>query len=198
MRKTFSKESTLAEILSDVSIPVVTRGRTEALANVNRWGGWTTRPYSVLEHSVIGASVLLHNSEALLALVFLLHDYEESEFGDIVTPIKHLYTNTAYDLAVERFNIHLFDQAGVDAMLVRHPLVKRIDEEMAWAENRTVATRGDPRFDDAHPDTVTATLAVDMIESQVFASPENAILKFWRLYDELANRDFGPRTSATR
>lgn len=195
MRKILSKESTLPEILSDFRCPVVTRGRTEALAKVNRWGGWTTRPYSVLEHSVIGASVLLQDGEALMALVFLLHDYEEAEFGDIITPIKRLYMNTDYDLAVERFNIHLFDQAGVDAMLVRHPVVKRMDEEMVWAEHHTIATRGDPRFDGTYPDTVTSIHARDLIESEVFARSEDAIRKFWELYHELTNIDFGPRSA---
>ena len=64
-----------------------------ALALVNRFGGHTSRPYSVAEHSVHVSSIMerdlgIRHPAALLA--GLMHDAHEAYVGDIATPMKQI------------------------------------------------------------------------------------------------------------
>ena len=62
-----------------------------SLANINRFTGHTTRPYSVAEHSMVVLGLMqseygISNPKALLAT--LLHDGHEAYVGDQSTPAK--------------------------------------------------------------------------------------------------------------
>ncbi len=61
----------------------------EALARIPRFTGHIAAgPYSVAQHSVLGADALFRESKnSLLAAAFLLHDAHEAYLGDIATPI---------------------------------------------------------------------------------------------------------------
>jgi hypothetical protein len=119
---------------------LITEDRLRALAMINRWGGWVKRPYSVLEHTVTGARQL--RDEGLPWKEFLLHDLEESEFGDIITPVKDLIPpGSIYYTRVARFNHKLHVETGI------WPDGGDMDVDMAHAEHLTVAVKGDPKYD---------------------------------------------------
>lgn len=110
-----------------------------ALAKVNRFGGHTTRPYSVAEHSVHVCDLV----EAAGGLLFerraaLLHDAAEAFIGDLPTPLKRLLPEYA---AIER-GIHeaVFARFGVSPNLP--PIVKRADLVALVTENRDLRPEG--------------------------------------------------------
>lgn len=57
-----------------------------ALSRINRFGGHSTQPYSVAQHSV-DVSTRVRSEVAMLAL---MHDASEAYVGDMVTPLKKL------------------------------------------------------------------------------------------------------------
>ena len=57
-----------------------------SLANLNRWCGHTSKPFSVAQHSVL-VSYLVPKCYALEAL---LHDAPEAYLGDVASPLKKL------------------------------------------------------------------------------------------------------------
>ena len=60
-----------------------------ALAHTPRWGGHTTAPYSVAQHSVVVASLVREaGGWEGPALYALLHDASEAYLGDIPAPVK--------------------------------------------------------------------------------------------------------------
>lgn len=61
------------------------------LAMVNRYNGFTTRPYSVAEHSVfVHELAKLDHGEGEVAKAALMHDAQEAYLGDISRPLKNL------------------------------------------------------------------------------------------------------------
>lgn len=59
------------------------------LAQINRFTGACTRPYSVAEHSLLCADLALHDGKsALVQLLCLLHDGHEAYTGDASSPAK--------------------------------------------------------------------------------------------------------------
>lgn len=116
---------------------LLTNDRLMALSRINRWGGWVKWDYSVLMHTVIGAERL--QREGLPHKPFLLHDFEESEFGDVISPTKDLIPpGSVYHTRVARFNQRLFEETGVA------PEGGQMDVDMAHAEHLSVAIKGDP------------------------------------------------------
>lgn len=62
-----------------------------ALAQINRFNGHTTRPYSVAEHSLLVADVAAwRGASAVVELAALLHDAHEAYVGDMPSPTKWL------------------------------------------------------------------------------------------------------------
>ena len=64
-----------------------------ALARVNRFGGHTTRPLSVAQHSLIVAEIMasgLGVANPTLLLQGLVHDAPEAYVGDLPSPLKAL------------------------------------------------------------------------------------------------------------
>lgn len=149
---------------------LITDDRLRALSRINRWGGWVTRDFSVLEHEVIGAMILRSKGEPYKP--FLIHDHEESEFGDIIAPVKAICSTTTYLLRVDEFNTRLIRETGIV------PDGGWMDQCMAHAEHLTVAVRGDPKFNDM-PLTNEVRQAVMMINGMRFAGKKNCI-KMWK------------------
>lgn len=69
----------------------------EALARIPRFTGHVRAgPYSVAQHSVVGAyAILSETDDRAAALAFLLHDAHEAYIGDIATPIGLALGETA-------------------------------------------------------------------------------------------------------
>ena len=160
---------------------LLTNERLYALHNINRWGGWLHRPYGVLEHTVIGAELLHRNGKNCRA--FLLHDMEESEFGDITTPNKAKYTNGRYAYAVDRWNAELCAETDVNIHHLHSDDVNYMDYVMAHAEHLTVATRGHPAKYDHLEINVDVRRAERLIQSTLYADRVRAAAKFRELFN---------------
>lgn len=114
--------------------------RINAAFHINRWRGWTHRPYSILEHMVIGTEVMADMGMPIEAQRwFLLHDMHETEIvGDVPTPEKTLYCNTAFHIACQDFDNALISRQRVP---VRTDLVVPMDEAMKIVEHHCVVSR---------------------------------------------------------
>ncbi len=156
---------------------LLTNERLHAASMINRWGGWVKRPYSILEHSVIGAAIAQEYFDAD-PRPFLLHDLHETEIvGDVPTPHKPLYLNSQYHVAVEDFDNRLWAETGVSP---DHPVTTEVDRIMAAAEHFEVAVRGDPKYDSmtGHLDV---QFARHLINSCAYAG-SHTITSFWELW----------------
>lgn len=129
--------TTLRGILTDDVI--------EALSRTNRWGGFTNRPYSVLEHTVIGTAVMQREPEYSLyeQRRFMLHDVHEVFFmGDLPSPKISEYCNPKYYQDVREFDRMLLAAAGITkAAHLSCPPADIMDQLMRHAENNVVTSR---------------------------------------------------------
>jgi hypothetical protein len=147
---------------------LITKSHIEALSNINRFNGWTRRPYSVLEHTVIGTHCALRTGMSEnVAKAFMLHDMEEAVFGDIIRPIKKRLMNDAYFEEVDSWTQRLTEWVGCDAAAscLTSIAVKTLDDDMLAAEIETVATISDPD----HPfDEIRHYEIAEMIRSEQY------------------------------
>lgn len=107
------------------------------LSRIARFGGGTSRPYSVAEHSVRVSWAVSPG----YAMPGLLHDAHEAYIGDLIAPFKKVLRDAAPGL-VEGIAQGL-DQAigkalGVDPGLFKLLSVKDEDDEMMYAEAATL------------------------------------------------------------
>lgn len=99
-----------------------------ALANTCRFGGHTSRFYSVAEHSV-------HVSRCVpprFALQGLLHDAAEAYVVDVPSPLKHMLTNYAE-----------FEARSWRAVALRFGLPKELDASVKAADNAVLLAERD-------------------------------------------------------
>lgn len=99
----------------------------EALARLPRFTGHIrSGPYSVAQHSVLGADALHRETgRADIAAAFLLHDAHEAFIGDRVTP---------YSLALAGY---------VGACAASHPVMReKLDPKAAYSIGRDIAASG--------------------------------------------------------
>lgn len=145
---------------------LLTDERIAAAANINRFNGWTRRPYSILEHMVIGAMTMRHLDYHPMAIrAFLIHDMHETEIvGDVPTPDKALYMAPEYFEECARLDLHLCDSVGVDPMFLMSSEVKEIDAAMLAVESDLLFT-GDWRA--FHSNDAAMEFAGRMITSEV-------------------------------
>ena len=124
---------------------ILTDDRLKAMAMTNRWNGWLKRPYSVLEHTVIGAYAMDDKGMELMSVLgFLLHDMHESYIvGDVPRPDKEKYMTFAYHQDVRAFDHRLREEVGADEFW-RDDLVKAVDYDMLVWEHWNIATIDDP------------------------------------------------------
>lgn len=117
---------------------IITRRRLNAMCNINRWYGDTTRPFSIMEHTAIGAHVAVWFRWSPLAQrCWWLHDIHESEIcGDVSTPDKSLYTGDDYTNAVREFDDLLgFEVDGMPMHWWEDPVIRIMDTMMRDVEN---------------------------------------------------------------
>lgn len=172
---------------NSTSDDLINPARVRALGMINRWNGWLWRPYSVLEHSVIGAHVLQsRNYQPRQVLGFLLHDYEESEFGDLSAVYKDRHGSAAYRTDVFQFNVTLCRQNHLALGDLSSDLITVVDSHMAWAEHHTVAVVGDPaRYANVtYPASAMPRQCKLLIETNRFAKLDAQIDEFWRIFND--------------
>ena len=146
---------------------------SSAAANVNRYNGWTSRPYSILEHSVIGAKIAIR--KGCSPKPFLLHDMEETEFTDMITPHKVKYMNAKYHVDVAKWNAALCKECGLSPSALSSPMVKLVDAIMLAAETRSVTAKG---WVAPMVSPFDVAFAKDAIHSGEYRDAES----FWRMW----------------
>lgn len=116
-----------------------------ALAKINRWGGHTTRLYSVAEHSLHVSTLMerehgISNPEALLC--GLMHDAHEAYTADLIRPAKEVLDALGrgcwqrWEAQVQRQVLERYGLAK--PMRKWHDEVKRADNTMLLTEARDV------------------------------------------------------------
>lgn len=123
---------------------MITYNHIHALSQLNRFNGWTVRPYSVLEHTTIGVTVMArHGYTEDSQRGFLLHDLEEAVFGDHTRPNKRTHLNDRYKTDVAAWNSDMCQWAGVPVKILERWDVFRVDDYMLAAELHCVARVSD-------------------------------------------------------
>lgn len=166
---------------------LLTLDRLQAAAHINRWRGWTKRPYSILEHQLIGAEammVMVHvRNEDICA--FMVHDMHETEvIGDVPTPDKKLYCNTMFDIACENFDTKLGAELGFDPMWWRNEPVRWMDRQMLLVENQMISTRSD-----AGLESPPMTHVSRMIRERLMSPHANVMALWLQLWKSLGGCD---------
>ncbi len=104
---------------------------THALALINRYTGNTIRPYSVGQHTLLGARSK-EVVDAGMSRAFFLHDFSEVFVNDLPSPLKSMVPE--YCGIENRIQRHIFDvfQEPWDHMDLIHDFDKRMcQDEMA-------------------------------------------------------------------
>lgn len=115
-----------------------------ALAQINRYTGHTTRPYSVAEHSLLVADIAQRaGATPMVQLAALLHDAHEAYTGDVSSPVKWALGNawTEFETSMERAVRRHFNLQSVFAS--QGHLIKHYDL-VALATERRDLTAFDP------------------------------------------------------
>ncbi len=115
-----------------------------ALSNLCRWGGHTSRYYSVAEHCVL-VSYLVPKR---LAIQGLLHDAHEAYVGDVITPIK-VRLGEEYGKIAERWDAAISRRYKVGGLVDPEPEIKDADLMALSIEYKTLFPKRDPHFIDA-------------------------------------------------
>lgn len=162
---------------------LLTQDRINALSRISRFAGWTNRPYSVLEHSLIGAKILAESNAVPVPTIraFMLHDMHETAFGgDITTPIKRKYLGQDYRDDVRTWDRDLATETGIPLHTIEGLAVKSTDAVMLAAETRTVSTIGwiAPIPEHCEDEVKRA----EQIIRQEFYQGDLAVIAFWQMW----------------
>lgn len=85
----------------------------QSLVNVPRFGGHTSRHYSVLEHAILVTKLVARTSPYdKVKLAALHHDSHEAYLGDIPTPLKLTLGEAYYDL-VDKADVAIGGSFGI-------------------------------------------------------------------------------------
>ncbi len=115
-----------------------------SLALQCRWGGHTKSFFSVAQHCVHVAEVvvLLAQTEGYpdelvskLRIAAVLHDAHEAYTGDISTPVKRVLGPAVADLE-RRLDSAIAERFGIDPDMMRHEIVKEADRILLVTEYR--------------------------------------------------------------
>lgn len=113
-------------------------------SQMNRFTGHCRFPYPVTQHERLGSYLVPEE----YALQFLLHDASESYLGDMNRPLKH-FTNAgiAYREVEAKLQTLIYTVFGLP--ILELPDVKRVDEEMLYAEKSQLMLNG-PAWHEGH------------------------------------------------
>ena len=118
---------------------VMTSRRVRCLSHINCYGGWTTRPYSVLERTVITLDHMWANG------------YSDDEQKFVL--LRSMYTT----MPIED-NKGLFDSHGFDPLVVDPKNIEVLGVLVMASERVTVCDTGDDSQGSPHPDIIRAIL----------------------------------------
>lgn len=162
---------------------LLSASRVKALSRINRYNGWTSRPYSVLEHTVLGATAMLRMGKPQpLVRAFLLHDMHETEFGDEIRPVQRDYPNPALVRAKHEWDVRLFSECGLHKSLIGCTDVINMDNLMLSFElnHSTLVTRLTDRDFPEYDHRQKARIAGD-INSGTYQG-DDGIDQWWALW----------------
>lgn len=161
---------------------LITQERLRALCHLSRWRGWTVRPYSVGEHTAIGANVMRRmdlNREIIKS--WWLHDMHETEIGgDIPRPDKRVIVNDAYRDMVADFDHRIGIEAGLpEGVWNCHYVVTGMDQMMLEVENDLITTRRDLSLSKPDYESRMVKMIRDLIHDATF-STFDSVRREWR------------------
>lgn len=118
------------------------------LAQINRYGGSTSHPYSVAQHAVFVAERLKRQGfPRMTQLLGLHHDDPEFVLMDIPRPVKELF-GEPYKALTRRFEGAIWEALGLPEV---HPITKQIikaaDNYALLVEARMMMPSGGHRWD---------------------------------------------------
>jgi hypothetical protein len=112
------------------------------LGRTGRFGGWGTKEWTVLHHSVLATTLWLKFYGAAGAHHALLHDFHEYVTGDIPSPIKQV-TNGAIKPLEQHLDQVIYKALGVQQPEeVEHRRVKVVDFSCLLIEAEYFGTPG--------------------------------------------------------
>lgn len=123
------------------------------LAQLNRFTGAASRPYSVAEHSLLVAEIAerelgLRDPTALLAA--LLHDAHEAYVSDMSTPMK-IAIGQAWTITEARAALAVRRRFGVDSAHAEHfNIIHRADRMALATERAQLMAPGGPAWQCLH------------------------------------------------
>lgn len=108
-----------------------------ALAQINRYAGATTRPYSVAEHSLLVADLARKAGHSpIVELACLMHDAHEAYVGDVSSPLKWVLGEAWHTLESIHQNALLKTHGLTTASRVHRHLIKALDLVALATERR--------------------------------------------------------------
>lgn len=128
---------------------IITKDRIKAASHINRWRGWTTRPYSILEHMVIGTWALRYiGADTDAQRAFLIHDLHETEIvGDVPRPDKARYMNERFHDECRLFDMQLADELKITQGWSLNRNARDMDMMMMVVEHEFIAVPHVPSLD---------------------------------------------------
>jgi hypothetical protein len=95
-----------------------------ALSHESRFGGFTSRFYSVAEHALFVSELVQesHPDRPDLVEAALHHDDYKAFTKDLTDPVR-VMLGGAYEALVRRLNVAIADAVGFDVALLEHPVV---------------------------------------------------------------------------
>lgn len=115
-----------------------------ALGNICRWGGHTSRPYTVAEHSLHVEAIACHlagvERSFEISMWALLHDAAEAYIGDIVRPLKATAMYDHYRLHEQKIMVALAAQFRLPSEMPA--VVKEADDLALQIEAEELITNG--------------------------------------------------------
>lgn len=155
---------------SEVFLPDI----AHSLAHQCRFGGRSSRFYSVAEHSVLTVAL----STPMLALEALLHDASEAYLLDLPGPLKNHPMFVPYKILETQVDQTIRLRFGLP--LYPHPFIKRADKEALTIEARALFPPNSELWSDwVNPEVLPFTIHGwnPHVAKSIFLSTFNAILK---------------------